>query len=217
MKSGLLLFFFLLSYASPIAFSQKMTLEWDRRIIEEANTASNENYLSEEEKKVIFYTNLVRLDPKLFEKTYLANYLDSAKFRDSKWIFSLKKELKEAKPSEPLTPQKDLYEVAKAHAIDMGKSGKIGHVSSNGTYFSKRIEMLKKNYDFIYENCQYGYKDALSIVIDLLIDEGIQDFGHRKAILNPALKFTGASIQPHRRYRFNCVIDYGTELTRSKM
>jgi uncharacterized protein YkwD len=59
------------------------------------------------------------------------------------------------------------------------------------------------------ENCQYGYNDGLSIVIDLLIDEEIPDLSHRKSLLNSEVKFIGVAIRKHKIYRYNCVIEMG--------
>lgn len=186
---------------------------WTKEVHAKANTAKDESYLNEQEKKVIYYTNLVRVNPKLFADTYLKNYLDSTKsiFRKKKYIASLYKDLEKASPCPQLLPRRDLFDLAKRHSIDMGAHGKIGHQTSGGDPFSARIEELKKTYGFVYENCQYGYSDALSIVVDLLIDEDVADLGHRKTILNPTLKYAGASIQPHKKFRVNCVIDYATE------
>lgn len=187
---------------------------WPKEVFEKANTARNESYLTEEEKKVIFYTNLVRFNPKLFSQTYLKNYLDSTRhntFRKKKFINSLYSDLEKAPACPALEPRRDLFEVAKRHSIDMGAHGKIGHLTSGGDPFSARITEVKQYYGFVFENCQYGYPDALSIVIDLLIDQDVADLGHRKTILNPTLKFAGVSIQPHKKFRVNCVIDYATE------
>lgn len=186
---------------------------WTKEMCEKANTARDEKYLSEEEKKVIYYTNLVRTNPKLFAKTYLKNYLDSTRnqWRKKKYINSLYSDLNKASACPIIEPRRDLYESAKGHAIDMGAHGKIGHETSGGDSFQVRIGELKKTYGYVYENCQYGYPDALSIVIDLLVDEDVEDLGHRKTILNKDLRYAGVSIQPHKKFRVNCVIDYGTE------
>jgi len=48
----------------------------------------------------------------------------------------------------------------------------------------------------------------LSVVIDLLIDTDVANFGHRKTILNCDLQFVGVSIQLHNKFRTNTVIEY---------
>lgn len=208
-----LLFFFSLLHAPDKKVVDAIPAGWSKEVCEKANTAKNENYLSDEEKKVFYYTNLVRTDPKLFAKTYLRHFLDSTKnqWKKKKYINSLYSDLSKASPAPLLIPKRDLFESAKSHAIDMGAHGKIGHETSGGDPFQARIEELKKSYGYVYENCQYGYPDALSIVVDLLVDEDVEDLGHRKTILNKDLKYAGVSIQTHKKFRINCVIDYATE------
>jgi len=189
--------------------AQDITAGWDKATLNKANTAKDAAWLSSEEKLVIYYTNLVRLDPALFAKTILKHYLDSAKMKNSIYITSLYKDLQKTKAMDVLLPMSDLSEEAKKHAIDMGKSGKIGHNTSKGENFAKRIVELKKTYSIVFENCQYGYDKAIDMVIDLLVDEGISDYGHRKAILNSKLKYIGTSIQKHKGYRWNCVMEMG--------
>lgn len=183
---------------------------WDVTILSEANTAKNVSYLSSEEQKVIYYINLVRSNPALFGKTFLKHYVDSAKTNKSKYLSSLKTDLQKGKPCGMLTPEMDLTKEARNHARDLGVVGKIGHNASDGQSFTGRISELKKKYAFVAETCQYGYSDALSIVIDLLIDEGVEDLGHRKILLDPDLQFAGVAIEPHKRYKHNCVIDLGS-------
>jgi hypothetical protein len=206
----IVILFFKIVYAD--VFAQSSLKSWNRSDIELANSAKNEPELTEEEKNVIFYTNLVRINPSLFSETVLTHYLDSLKIKDDQWIASLKKELKSTKKMSILYFRKDLFTMAKTHAIGMGKSGKIGHTNPRGKNFQQRAKEAVLIYNGVYENCQYGYNDGLSIVIDLLIDEGINNLGHRKTILNPELQYIAPSIQPHKKYNYNCVIEYGGAL-----
>jgi len=59
------------------------------------------------------------------------------------------------------------------------------------------------------ENIYYGEFTAEEIVLQLLIDEGIEDLGHRKNILNPRFNSIGVSIKPHKSYVYNCVMSFG--------
>jgi len=191
---------FLLVFSSA-ACAQKKT--WDRAVLEKANTAKDAAYLTSEEKAVIFYLNLVRLDPKLFGETYLKKYLDSTGDRNS-YVTSLLKALPLTKPMDVLLPAQDLCAFAKAHATKFGKENKVGHDN-----FKERTKTIRNNYAGIAENCDYGNDKAFDIVMSLLIDEGIQSLGHRKNILNPKYRYIGTSIRPHKGYDWNCVMDFG--------
>ncbi len=186
------------------AFGQKKEKSWDAATLAKANTAKNEAYLTEEEKEVIFYINLVRLNPKLFLETYVKKYLEETEEKDT-YTKSLQKALSSTKAMDALKPAKDLFGVAKAHAIDFGKAGKTGH----GNY-DLRIKKIRNNYHgSMGENCDYGAYTPLTIVMRLLIDENVESLGHRENILDREYKFIGVSIQPHERYQSNCVMDFG--------
>jgi hypothetical protein len=200
-----LLTLYLVSFKSSLS-------QWNEAIINQCNTANEVGYLTKEEKAVVFFINLVRVNPKLFAQTYLISYLDSAPIKKSEYIESLMKELKNMQPMDVIEPQYDLYEVAKKHATEMGMHGKTGHISLSGESYETRAKNLSKRYQKAQENCQYGYSDALSIVIDLLIDEDIPDLSHRKSLLNKEVKYIGASIKKHKIYRYNCVIEMGYTL-----
>lgn len=181
--------------------------QWDKADIERCSTASELGYLTPQEKDVIMYINMVRTQPQLFATTYLKTYLDTVPIEKTRYLSSLKRELETAKPQEVLKPQFDLYEVAKKHAVEMGAVGKVGHNSATGESYESRMRNVGVRYARVMENCQYGCADALSIVIDLLIDEDIPDVGHRKALLNTNVQYIGVSIQPHKVYRYNCVME----------
>jgi uncharacterized protein YkwD len=180
--------------------------QWDKEILEKANTAANAAYLSQQEKDIILYTNLVRMDGSLFAEIYLQEFLDINELENSKFVNSLKKELKKSPKMAPLQPQKDLSDIAKGHALLSGKNGSVGHQN-----FQSRTKSAMSRYQLVGENCQYGYPDGLSIVLDLLIDEGVESLGHRKSILNSAFKNIGVSIEAHKKYRVNSVMVYGGE------
>jgi len=195
--SAILIFIFV---ASTTVIAQKT---WDLKILEKANTAKNESYLTDQEKEVLFYCNLVRLDPKLFLETYFKKYLDSTK-ENNNYTKSLIKTLKSAKSSDALYPSEKLYSSAKEHAIEFGKKGKTGH----GNFDKRFMKIIKECDCTVGENCDYGNDKALNIVMSLLIDDDVPDLGHRTNILDPVYKNIGVSIQPHKKYNWNCVMDF---------
>jgi hypothetical protein len=199
MRISLLLFYIL--FSSAIIAQQK---QWDPAVLQKANTAKDAAYLTSEEKAVIFYMNLVRLNPKLFGETYLKKYLDSTGDHNS-YTKSLIKTLPATAAMDVLMPAKDLSAFSKAYAIKSGKENKTGHGN-----FKERTRGIRNNYGgYMAENCDYGNSKAFDIVMSLLIDENIQSLGHRKNILDPNYKYIGTSIQPHKGYEWNCVMDFG--------
>jgi len=181
---------------------EKVWNRWDPVTIARANTASEVDYMTSEEKMVILITNLARVDGPLFSETFLNAYLEGEeKNRFSK---SLYKDLKTVKGLQALYPEKDLFEAANGHAVKSGKSGHVGHQG-----FDARFKPLMKKYISVAENCAYGYDKGIDIALQLLIDKDVPKLGHRINMLNPEFNSVGVSIQPHKSYRSNCVMDFG--------
>lgn len=186
--------------------------KWDAATLEKANTAKDASYLSDDEKKVIYYTNLVRLNPDLFYKTFYSKYADSVKIKESSFTRSLNMDLTSRfKPMDVVIPKEDLSTEAKDHAVDSGKSGKMGHFTSDNKSFAVRVAKFKGVYGAVSENCDYGVKDPLGIVIDLLVDEDQAAVEHRKLILDKKQKYIGVSIQPHSKKKWTCVMDFAAD------
>lgn len=179
--------------------------QWDAELIETLFTSRELPYLTEEEQKVILFMNMARYDGKRFAKTFLDSYVDEMQLEKNSYLRSLYKDLGKVEGLTSLMPQEDLTAVARGHAVKSGKSGHVGHKD-----MEKRFAPLERNpYYGWAENCSYGHQEALSIVITLLIDDGIKNLGHRKNILNERYNSVGVAIRPHKKYRVNCVIDFG--------
>lgn len=178
--------------------------QWDYAILEKANTAKSAGYLTTSEKMIIQLMNLARMDGAKFYNTIAKDYLDGE--TSSPYTRSLVADLKKSTPKSPLSPKKDLFEIAQKHAIEMGRKGAVGHEK-----FQERTKHVQKKYKGLGENCDYGFDDPLKIVMRLLIDEGVSSKGHRKAILDERFVNIGVSIQPHKKWKYNCVQAFGGE------
>ena len=176
--------------------------KWTSEELLKSNTAKEVDYLSDIEKDIIWYANLVRINPKLFTETVLEEYVVANDLHKSKYVKSLRRTLKYQKELSIFQPNKKLYDLALAHAKWSGNKGSIGHQK-----FNQRSD--KSGFDFFKENCQYGYNNALDIFMDLLIDIDISDLGHRENFLSSDVQYIGVSMHVHKKYDFNCVIDFG--------
>lgn len=182
---------------------------WNGKKLSIANSGKKLKSLSFQEKKVIFYINLARMDGKLFAETYLKDYMEDVRVPKNKYYRSLVKTLKEQEAMPPLQPQEDLIKEAIQHAKEMGRTGKKGHRSASHKGFYERMEPFKLKYKKIKESNQYGIPDALGIVIDLLIDDDQESLIHRKTLLNPELLYIGTGIRSHKKYQINTSILFG--------
>ena len=199
-------FFILLLGISPSLHSQNPVWEsWDPDVIRSLHTGAGIEYLTEEEQKVVLFMNMARFDGPLFASTFLDAYVAENKVENSSYLRSLYKDLKKTSGLVPFQVEGDLTSVAQGHADLSGRTGHTGHKNSD-----KRFAPLRGNpYTAWAENCSYGYKDAVEIVISLLIDEGVKGEGHRINILNEEFNSVGVAIYPHKTYKTNCVIDFG--------
>lgn len=201
----------LITLISSLNLSAQNDLQklWPDSTLSKANSASGVAYMNEEEQQAIYYTNLVRINPPLFADTYLKDYLKSNNVKKDQDVKELIDDLKAAPRMNPLQPSELLTEMARRHAVDMGKSGRTGHSSSNGDSFKMRSEKLEEHFVAINENCNYGNEKGIDAVIDLLIDRKVPNAGHRKNILDPEMTHVGIAIEPHSRWRYNFVQDFG--------
>lgn len=173
-----------------------------------ANTAEQTDYLAQAEKELIYLQNLVRMNPKLFNQTYVKTYYElNPRASNSSYAKSLVKDLKEYEKGQLLYPQKAIFDAAEFHANDMGETGNTGHTSADGTSFFERLKKYGVS-GYIAENCSYGENEALDILMQLLIDRNVKSLGHRKNIMNGIYSKVGVAVRPHKIYKSNAVLDY---------
>lgn len=166
--------------------------------------------IEQNEKEVLYYINLVRLEPIFFKDSILEPFLAERKNEYAKkYVRSLKKDLKKTANLSALKHHKELHDFSQHRAITTGKRGKVGHRSVWNKSYKKRSQELLKTFEVVGENIHYGSTDPLEVVIELLIDDGIADLGHRKNILDKSFNSISCAFAPHKKYRWNCVIGFG--------
>jgi len=196
---------------------------WTEAEFRKANTADQADYLTNEEKNVVMYMNLIRIDGEKFYHTFLEDYINNynakvRKYRNynelritrsNPYYISLLKNLKGLKNLPLFYPDQKLYTLSRAHAQDLNRNDLATHESSNGDRFSKRLSKYFQNKP-MSENIDFGYSNSLDIVCHLLLDCGVPDLGHRYTLLDQKYKLNtvGVSIQPHPSYTFCTVIDF---------
>jgi len=94
---------------------------------------------------------------------------------------------------------------------DQAQTGEVGHDGSNGDGVRKRIERHGDWSGRIAENISYGPSKARHVVIELIVDDGVTDRGHRKNIFNREFKVAGVACGTHQVYRRMCVMDFASQ------
>lgn len=176
--------------------------EWDQPRFASCNTAAGIPYYTAKEQELIRVLNMARLDPALFLNTVVKVYPERASkgWLVNVWEYNnLKTELGKQKPLGILQPDSLCHVSALCHAEESGKRGYVGH-----DRFSKACEQKEH---FNAECCDYGFTEAVDIVMHLLIDQDVPSLGHRHALLGNYTKL-GVSIQPHQAYTHTAVLDF---------
>jgi uncharacterized protein YkwD len=119
--------------------------------------------------------------------------------------------LSRQKPLPPLAWSAGLAAAAADLVEEEGVSGAVGHYGRSGSGPKERIELHGEWQGRIAENICYGPDDARQVVMDLIIDDGVPDRGHRKNIFSLAFTKAGAACGPHPGFGTVCVIDFAGE------
>jgi len=112
-----------------------------------------------------------------------------------------------------VTFSEGLHASAWEHVADQGPTGETGHVGTSGSTFGDRIRRQGKEGSLIGEVINYGPETPRMTVIELVIDDGVPDRGHRHNLFNPAFQVAGAAIGPHKVYRTMTVVDMADTFT----
>ena len=145
------------------------------------------------EQDTYYWVNLLRKDPEAFCDNYVAVFLEQFPTLQGANAQSLTRELKNLTPLGLIAPAGNVQREAERHAQDLAvRQRRLSHESSDGRTFGQRMaDAGIKN--CAGENVFEGEKDALKALILLLIDKGVPNLGHRKALLNPAFNVMGVS------------------------
>lgn len=114
----------------------------------------------------------------------------------------------EAQP--PLPALRDsplLGQAAADHAGEQAGTGAVAHTGANGSSPSDRMRRYGR-WSATGEAIAYGSHRAEDVILQLIIDDGVPDRGHRRILFNPAYTLVGVACAPHPIWREVCVLDF---------
>jgi len=210
------IFLFLILLILMITSRAQTNADWP---IKKLDTARDVTYLTTEEKDVILELNKVRYNPvkyahesikwmgvfyegkllKLPGKEILETSEGKTAFDDCIKV------LEQSKPAPLLYPSNGMSKASCLLVYDQSITGETGHHGSGNSTPVDRVKNFG-NFEGEYaENIHYGDCEPISVVISLLIDDGVRSRGHRKTILDPTFNFSGVALGKHKIFGQMCV------------
>ncbi len=116
--------------------------------------------------------------------------------------------LRAAPSAGPLQWSTGLARAAGDHVRDQGPIGGTEHRGTDGSDPARRMERYGQWRGGVAENIAYGENAARDVVLQLLVDDGVPNRGHRDALLDPGWGVSGVACGRHRDYGQMCVMDY---------
>jgi hypothetical protein len=202
---------------------------WD---IARIDTARDVDYLTPREKDMVLALNMARSNPSLFARQIVEPYEaffrgriyhmpgDPAGVTSKEGLIPVKELdafLLQHPPLSLLEPSQGMSKAARDLANDQNISGQTGHLGSDGSDPHTRMNRYGKVVGSVGESNAYGDSDGMIAILDMLVDDGEPDRGHRLAIMESPFGGTvsipfqfsavGVAMGPHSSYGQMAVAD----------
>ena len=90
----------------------------------------------------------------------------------------------------------------------MGEEGLTGHTGKDGSTPYQRMDRYGTWNRWAAENISYGSSEAVDVIMQLFVDDGVRSRGHRTNLLSSHGTVTGVNSGPHDRYKHMSCITY---------
>ena len=189
---------------------------WD---LDKLDTGSRAGYLEREDRRIIIELNKARSNPSRYAEEAVKPLFDHYEdhllklpgmvpvySKEGVWAArELYDYLKASRSRQVLWPAEGMCRAAADHVKDQFGSRKVGHIGSDGSLPHERISRYGAAH-VTSEALAYGNRSGGLIVLQLLVDDGVLNRGHRKALLDPRLGKIGLSIGPNPIFGRTCDI-----------
>ena len=101
--------------------------------------------------------------------------------------------VKKLKPLPPLDLRSGMVKAAKAHVDDLVSSGKSGHRGSDGSQPGQRLDRFGRWNEAYGENIVYESRTPRYDVIEMIIDDGTPNRGHRENLFAEDFRVMGVA------------------------
>lgn len=120
--------------------------------------------------------------------------------------------LQSVKPVPALSASGPLTRAARDHVMDTGPSGITGHIGTDGSHPWERLARYGRPGTVSGEVINYGAITPRSIIVQLIVDDGVPDRAHRKTLFEPDFRVAGVAMGPHKTFELMCVIDFADRM-----
>jgi hypothetical protein len=189
---------------------------WETEIVQSARHAF---YMSEEERRVLVELNKVRSHPARYAREViqpLFKSYDGKLLKLPGWRTVLTREgvaparelfdhLNQMDPVPPVVPAEGMCYAAIDHVEEQMETAKVGHIGADESTPGDRIGRYG-DVNGWGEAIAYGNHDGGLILLQLLIDDGVDDRGQRNTLLDPQFRVMGVAIGPHPVFGRMCDI-----------
>jgi len=124
--------------------------------------------------------------------------------------------LRTAEPVAALSPSRALTLAARDHVKDLGPRGTTGHIGTDNSQPTDRIRRYGTPKSVSGEDITFGTVSARSIVVQLIVDDGVAGRDHRKSLFEPDYRLAGIAIGPHTTYEQICVMDFADSVDQKR-
>ncbi len=186
--------------------------------VAELDTASDAAYLSEIERDVVLHLNMARSNPARYAREFIEpmlDYFNGSLYREpdspanfagiqtqegTSAVLEAVRVLQRQEPLPLLYPSLGMSLGAVDHARDQGQTGEVGHQGSDRSWPADRVNRHGRWQRTVGENVAYGPDSGRETVVQLIVDDGVPDRGHRVSIYNEDFGVVGVAVGSHPRY-----------------
>ena len=157
------------------------------------------------------YANFIREFRKQFRGRLIMQSSSTTRIKTTEGVLAVDEAITYLSRQRPLTQliwSDGLAKAATELAQEQGESGGTGHIGRQGRGPQERVEQHGKWERTMAENIGYGPQAARDMVMQLIIDDGVSNRGHRKNIFTAEFGTAGVACGPHPRFGNMCVIDF---------
>jgi len=109
-------------------------------------------------------------------------------------------------PLKALEHDRRLADAASDHVVAQGRTGEIGHGAPGS--LGRRLQGRGVWAGMSGETISYGQRTPRDVIVQLVIDHGVMDRGHRRLIFSKGYSVAGVACGAHVEYGRICVIDF---------